>query len=334
MTTETPKKTKPKKYRKRKTRLSYGPRGLETLRLAYQVGGFTAVQHSRFFDTPIRNSYKLLASLSDHRLLESAPIQTPGRPRDFCFLSKSNSGRAIAIAGHEAGLGERRAKEQYKLHQLPQHVEHAHTRNEFYLELLETSREEGSVANFHLWNLWGEAFGEFPLRGSRRSEKTYPDGHYEVGFDSELSCRYYLEYESRSRPGEVLRKLDGYGAHFSQCLKEDAKNVRDWLRPVLFLFPRDSTMKHLSFTAAGAIRASAPELQRYLSWQRTAAKRGIHAGRLILFGSLEDVARRGAFAAKTSVLQPYPDGKPGTDLRGVAKEFSEAVARVKGDGSR
>ena len=331
--TETSEKTKPKKkYKRRKTKLSYGPRGLETLRLCFQIGGITPQQHSRFFDVNIRNSYRLLSSLVDQRLLESAPIMTAGRPRDFHYLSKAHASRGILLGGHEAGLRERRAREQHKLHGLPMHVEHAHARNQFYLSVLEASRASG--IEVPLWSMWGESFQGFPLLGSKKAERTYLDGQFEVGFDSELSCRYYLEYESRSRPREVLRKLDGYGAHFSQCLKEDAKNVRDWLRPVLFFFPRNSTMKHLSFTAAGAIRASAPELKRYLSWQRAASMAGIFAGRLVTFGSLEDVDRRGAFNSKFGALDKYPDGKPGTDLRGAAKEFSEAVARATGGGSR
>lgn len=331
MTTEALKR---KKYKKRKTRLSYGPRGLETLRLCFQCGGVTPRQHARFFDVNIRNSYRLLSSLGDQRLLESAPIQTNGRPRDFHHLSKANASRAIAIAGHEAGLGERLAKEHYRFHGLPQNVEHAHARNEFYLSVLEASREEGSAADVPLWEMWGESLRGFPLRGSKKVEKVFPDGQFEVGFDSELSCRYYLEYESRSRPGEVLRKLDGYGAHFSRCLKEDGGNVQDWLRPVVFLFKQNSTAVHIVRVLTGARLAKAPELGRFRAWQRDAGMRGLHAGRLILVGSLEDIGRRGVFDSKFGALEKYPGDASVADLRAAAKEVSGVVTRARRGASR
>ena len=300
MTTET---SKPKTRRRKKQKLSYGPRGLETLRLCFQLGGVTTHQHARFFSIAHGSSYGILSSLAHQKLVETAPIMTRGRPRDFYFLSKSNASRAVAIGGHETGLRERQAKEQYSLHQLPQAVEHAHARIQFYLELLEASREESPVADVPLWEMWGESFRGFPLCGTKK--KIFPDGQFEVRFDSELSCRYYLEYESRSRPGEVLRKLDSYGAHFSRRMKDDEDAIGDWLRPVIFLFPQSSTAIHVARTISEATRAKAPELKQYLSWRRLAKNKDINAGRLVLFANMETLQGRGALGVEYAALEGY-----------------------------
>ncbi len=333
MTTETPKKTKPKKkYKKRKTKLSYGPRGLETLRLCFQCGGATPQQHSRFLDTNIRNSYRILSSLADQRLLESAPVQTNGRPRDFHFLSKANAGRGIALGGYEAGLEERRAKKQYKLPQLPQHVEHRHTLNEVYLLLLEASRTSG--IEVPLWSMWAESFRGFPLHSAKKSEAIYPDGVFEVQFGGGLTCRYLIEYESRSRPDHVLQKLDAYGAHFARLLKENPDNMSDWLRPLIFLFSRHSTALHVAKTVSGATIAKAPELSRYMAWRAAASKRGINAGQLILFASLETLEARSALGIEYVALEKYEDDLEGVgaggnvvDLEMVADGIDEAVGQ-------
>ena len=322
-------------FKRKKTRMGFGSNGWRTLKLCYQLGGLTAEQHARFFGSGnVRNSYRILGNLADQRLLEQAPIQTGGRPRDFNFLSKANASRGITLGGYEAGVRQRDVLPGYKRFQLPAACEHRHALNNYLLSLREAADAAPGV-EIPEDEMWGESFREFPLKGeatpkSDRSnarlvyEEIYPDGIFTARF-GDLDCRYYLEYESRSRPGHVLAKIDAYGAHFRRLLKEDSENVRDWYRPLLFLFPRDSTMKHLTFTAAGAIRASAPELKRYLSWVRAARTKGIHAGRLVVFGSLEDVNRRGPFSSKKVALGKYPDDAPGTDLRGVAKEFSERV---------
>ena len=325
MTTKT---SKPKKYKKRKTKLSYGPRGLETLRLCFQVGGMTPQQHARFFATNIRNSYRLLSSLSDQRLLESAPVQTGGRPRDFCFLGKANASRGVVLGGHEAGMGESRAKENYRFHGLPQNVEHSHMRNEFYLSLLEASREESSVADVRLWDMWGE----FPLRGTKRGEKTFPDGVFDVRYGEDLAARYLVEYESRSRPGEVLRKLDAYGAHFSRCLKEDKDSIEGWLRPVIFLFSQSSTATHVMKRVADAEAKKESTLSRYLAWREAATKSNIVAGRLVLFASLETLEARGALSLEYTPLTGYLPEDEGVgddvvvDLETVADEVAEVLS--------
>ena len=330
-------------FKKKRTRMGFGTNGWRTLKLAYQVGGFTAFQHARFFGVPVQKSYRILSSLSTQKLMEQAPVQTLGRPRDFNYLSKANASRGILLGGYEADVRQHEVLAGYKRFQLPEAVEHRHSLNQYLLSLREAAAEDPDI-EVPLEFLWGESNSAFPLRGEAQKsdhtsarmsyEKTYPDGILTARFGEDLSARYYLEYESRSRPGHVLEKIDSYGAHFRRLLKEDGDNVRDWLRPLLFLFPRNSTMKHLSFAATGAVRADAPELKRYLAWRRAAQKKGIHAGRLVMFSSLEDINLRGAFASKSSVLDKYPDGAPGADLRGAARELSETVTRVVGGGSR
>ena len=280
----------------------------------------------------MKYSYRTLGSLSDQRLLESGPVQTAGRPRDFHYLSKANASRGIVLGGHEAGLGERRSKEQYGLHGLPAHVEHAHARNGLYLALAEAARRKDSGAEIPMWGLWAESHPDSPLHAAKKSEKVYPDGLFEVRFEG-LACRYYLEFESRSRPGYVLSKLDSYGAHFRRLLKEDGGGMEGWLRPLIFLFPESSTAVHMANVVSGAVRADAPELQRYLAWRGAAAKKGIRAGRLVLFASMETITARGALGVEYAASERYPESQEGVgagggvvDLEAVAEEVAEALA--------
>lgn len=50
----------------------------------------------------------------------------------------------------------------------------------------------------------------------------------------------------------------------------------------------------------------------------------------MLFGSLEDIDRRGPYTSKMGTLEKYPGDISVADLRGVAHEVSETVARVEG----
>ena len=327
MTTSMTKRT----YKRKKTRMGFGSNGWATLKLCYQLGGLTAEQHARIFETEnVRNSYRILGNLADQRLLEQAPVQTGGRPKDFHFLSKANGSRGILLGGYEADIKQRDVLPGYKRFQLPQAVEHRHSLNSYLLGLREAAADDPDVEVL-LEGLWGESNPAFPLRGAvtKKSdralyEKIYPDGIFEVRFSEGLDCRYYLEFESRSRPSHVLEKLDAYAAHFQRLLKEDPEDIRDWLRPLIFLFSRDSTAVHVARTLVGAQKANAPELQRFFGFQRVALRKGIHAGRLVMFASLEDIDRRGVFKSKPGVLEKYPDDSSVAGLREVAGE----VARV------
>ena len=65
MTTKT---SKPKTRRRKKQKLSYGPRGLETLRLCFQLGGVTTHQHASFFSIAQGSSYGILSSLDGKQI--------------------------------------------------------------------------------------------------------------------------------------------------------------------------------------------------------------------------------------------------------------------------
>ena len=155
-----------RKPHSRKQKLSYGPRGRDTLKMAFQLGGFTVYQHARFFRTTRSNSYRILSSLACQRLLETAPIMTRGRPRDFYFLSKSHASRAIQVAAHELSFSEERAKVQYRLVGLPATAEHAHTRNEFYLSLRKAAGKLG--VEVALYGTWGRVLQR--VSAARRHE--------------------------------------------------------------------------------------------------------------------------------------------------------------------
>lgn len=345
MTTSITKRT----YKKKKTRMGFGSNGWATLKLAYQVGGFTAEQHARFFETEnVRNSYRILANLSEQRLLEQAPVQTRGRPKDFHFLSKANGSRGVLLGGYEAGVRERAVLPGYKRFQLPATVEHRHALNEHLLGLREAAADDPDV-EVPLEGLRGESHPGFPLLGeaatrSNRSnartvyERIYPDGLFEVGFGEGLTCRYLLEYESRSRPSHVFGKLDSYGAHFSRLLDEDGDSMEGWLRPVVFLFPASSTAAHVANTVSEAARAAAPELRRFIGWTQAAANSGFYAGRLVLFAALEDLGDD-PLGVRYRALTAYPEDRPGVsegrlrvDMEAVAEEVAEVLAAEDGGG--
>lgn len=331
-------------YKRKKTRMGFGLNGWKTLRLAYQVGGFPAEQHARFFGTDnVRNSYRILSSLSEQRLIEQAPVQTRGRPKDFNYLSKANASRGVLLGGYEAGVRQREVLAGYKRFQLPQTVEHRHSLNEFLLSLREAAANDPEV-EVPLESMWGESYPGFPLRGeatarSDRSnarliyERIYPDSVFEVDYGEGLACRYLVEYESRSRPSHVLAKLDSYGAHFHRLLKENDRPIHDWLRPIIFLFPQGSTTVHVAQVVADAIRAEAPGLARFMTWWKAGAKKGVKAGRLVMFASLEDLQAHGALSARYGVLQKYPEDVLGVaknrtqvSLEAVAEEIDEVVS--------
>lgn len=329
-------------YKRKRTRMGFGSQGWAILKLAYQIGGFTAFQHSRLLGIPVQKSYRVLANLSEQKLLEQAPIQTPGRPRDFNYLSKANGSRGILLGGYEAGVRERLVLPGYKRFQLPAAVEHRHAINEYFLSVREAADDDPDV-EVPLESMRGESHPGFPLLGeaqkkSDRSnarvvhEKIYPDGLFEVRFAEGPACRYLIEYESRSRPPHVLAKLDSYGAHFSRLHKEDGENMGKWLRPLIFLFPRratrDTAIKHV----LKAISEKDAELERFFGWARAAADSGFYAGRLTLFASLEDL-EGDSLGTRYRALMKYPEDKPGisedrlsADLEAVAEEVDEVVS--------
>lgn len=277
-----------------------------------------------------------------------------GCPRSFYYLSSREGGRGVIYGAYLAGEeDERKARASYKLTQLPARAAHASLRNEYYLMLREdasmhTEDDEEADVEVPVEELWSESHFEFPfmdqgVKSSRANARTkygrvYPDGYVTARFgEKKLTCRYLIEVETQARARKLLQKIDGYGSYFARRLSEDEGSVSGWLAPVVFLFRQNSMRDAAVNTVTGAIKAGAPELKRFHQWGNSARRKGIYAGRLVLFSSLEELRKYDSFGVSYRALTPYPENSKDVSNdrlwvspEAAASEVSEAVARVEG----
>lgn len=339
------------------SRISVGAHGEAALELLYRLGGATAPQLAAVLDISEAAAARTLKGLERSRLCEQNAVKawwhpSNGRPRSFYYLASRDSGRGVVYGAYLAGEeDERKARASYKLCQLPARAAHASLRNDYYLLLREdaamyTEDDEEQDVEVPAEELWSESHYEFPFldegmvknvraNARRKFGRIYPDGYLTVEYKG-LTCRYLLEVETQSRARKLIQKIDGYGSYLRRRLKEDPERMREWLAPVVFLFRQNSTRDTAFNTVKGAIKAGAPELKRFNQWGNLARKKGIYAGRLILFASLEELREYDSFEMSYRVLTPYPEDSKGVSkdrlqisLRAAAREVSETVARMK-----
>ena len=337
--------------------MSFGERGYEALELAFRLGGFTPAQHARFTGTDVRRSRRILAPLSRYKLVEQAPIPTPGRSALFHHLSKKDGGKAIVMAAQRTGMiKEREASGQYKLFQLPARAEHHHERNEFYLALVEAVASDGG-AEVPLSEMWGESYPEFPLRGEGRPraqerenarmvyERIYPDGMFTVRWPdlAGLEQEYSIELEMRSRSKKVASKLDAYAGRWLRLQHEDGRTLAfEGFWPVIFVLPtrqraramRDRLRDQLREQTLGQVQQQVREqmleqvdggagLGRYQRLRVLLKERGVSPGWFVLFTSSEEV-RDEALGKIYRPLVRYDEDDEPVSLRKVAR----AAARL------
>ena len=305
---------------------------------------------------------KTLKSLERSRLADQKKpklppwARGPGRPHSVYYLSRGNYDSAIVEGAFAAGIEqEKRGRRLYARCQMPARATHAWLRNEFYRLLVEHCEEAGAVVP--PGRMWSESDPTFPVSGPTTqgpAGPVYPDGSFEVSWGPDLRCGFLVEAETRSRPAEVLDKIERYARVWNswstntpQTLDGREAPVRilnyQGFKPVVFVLPKARTaaglrqqVRAIAAEEAARVPLERKVLKNYLlldgAWRKVCADFGIEfgfrVGWFFLFAGLDELKARGAFSSVYKPVVPSPQMDGGSaeevDLRETADEVASA----------